>query len=527
MKDLTAIITTFNRPKSLLKLIKSIRKYYNDLPIIVVDNGYEGNKKIKMKGVAYYKVPFDAGLSFSRNFAISKVKTDYIVLLDDDFEFTDKTRIDQLLKIAKENDFDIVGGSVEGLSYNGILELDGNVLRYIKGDRGIVNGYPLYDMVLNFFVGKVKSIKKNDCWDEELKLGEHTDFFLRAKKHNLKIVFESSVSVKHNHDRTDNYSKFRSRANHYVQMFMRKNGISKIINFVGSETLLKAPLSTNKKDDIYSDIAFCIKTLKRPECLEKLLYSILTYYPEANILVADDDFKFNVKYYKNLWKDLMDKGMVNKPVAYNLPFDSGLSKSRNYLVDITDKDYILLLEDDFVFIDETKIMKMKTILDSDKNIGIVGGSVINGNENYGFEFNLEKRGSTLYQKEAKRKMHKIMGIDYKICDCVFNFALIKKELFQSIKWDDDIKIMGEHTDFFLRLKETKWKVAYCPEVKIGHEHISKGDYRIMRKRDEFFIKMMQKHGLRKYVYLNGRTFEVQDGKMINYKSEKPITLKTL
>jgi beta-1,4-N-acetylgalactosaminyltransferase 2 len=166
MKDLTAVITTFNRPKSLLKLIKSIRKYYNDLPIIVVDNGNEVNNKIRTKGVSYYKVPFDSGLSYSRNFDISKVKTKYIVLLDDDFEFTSNTKVDNLLKIAKENDFDIVGGSVEGLSYNGILELDGNILTYIKGDRGIINGYHLCDMVLNFFVGKVESIKKNNCCDE-------------------------------------------------------------------------------------------------------------------------------------------------------------------------------------------------------------------------------------------------------------------------------------------------------------------------------------------------------------------------
>jgi len=525
MKDLTAIITTFNRPKSLLKLIKSIRKYYNDLPIIVVDNGNHANKKIKVKGVSYYKVPFDAGLSYSRNFAISKVKTDYIVLLDDDFEFVAKTRIDNLLKIAKDNDFDIVGGSVEGLSYNGILELDGNILRYIKGDRGTINDYPLYDMVLNFFVGKVKSIKKNDCWDEELKLGEHTDFFLRAKEHNLKITFEPSVSVKHNHDRGEEYSKFRSRANHYVQMFMRKNGISKIINFVGNETLLKSPLSTNKNNDLYSNIAFCIKTLKRPQCLEKLLWSILSYYPEANILVADDDIKFNPKYYKELWEKLMKNGMINKPVAYSMPFDSGLSKARNYLVDLTDKDYILLLEDDFVFIDETKIMKMKMILDSDKDIGIVGGSVMNEDGTYSFDFNFEKRGSNLYQRKTKDKFDKIMGIKYKTCDCVFNFALIKKEVFQSVKWDEDIKIMGEHTDFFLRLKETNWKVAYCPEVKIGHEHISTGEYRIMRKREEFFIKMMKKHGLKKYVYLTGRVYELEGDRLINYKQEKPLEIK--
>ena len=522
MKDLTAIITTFNRPKSLSKLIKSIRKYYNDLPIIVVDNGNSKNKKIKAEGVSYYKVPFDSGLSYSRNFALSKVKTKYIVLLDDDFEFIPKTRVDKLTKIAKDNNFDIVGGSVEGLSYNGILEMDGKILRYINGERGFKNGYPLYDMVLNFFVGRTDSLKKVK-WDDELKLGEHTDFFLRAKEYKLKITFEPSVLIKHNHDRTESYGMFRSRANQYVQLFMRKHGIIKIVNFVGSETLLK--VSNEKKDNSYSGIDFCIKTLKRPKSLEKLLWSILKYYPEANISVADDDQKFNPKYYKELWKELMDSGMINKPIAYNLPFDSGLSKSRNFLVDNSKKDYILLLEDDFVFIDETKIMKMKMVLDNDKEIGIIGGSVFNGDDNYNFDFNFEKKGKTLYQVKPEENWKDCEGIKYRICDCVFNFALIRKEVFKSIKWDDEIKIMGEHTDFFLRLKNTPWKVAFCPEVGIGHEHISTGDYRTMRKRTEFFIRMMKKHKLKKYIYLTGRVYELEGDKLINYKQEKTIEIK--
>jgi len=47
----------------------------------------------------------------------------------------------------------------------------------------------------------------------------------------------------------------------------------------------------------------------------------------------------------------------------------------------------------------------------------------------------------------------------------------------------------------------------------------------MRKRDEFFIKMMKKHKLKKYVYLTGRVYELEGDELINYKQEKPLEIK--
>jgi GT2 family glycosyltransferase len=223
----------------------------------------------------------------------------------------------------------------------------------------------------------------------------------------------------------------------------------------------------------------------------------------------------------------MAKGLKNKPTAYNRPFDSGLSACRNFLIDNTDGDYILLLDDDFIFTENTRIMKMKKILENNTKIGIVGGTVKNEGQETHFECVLEKEGDTLYQRPDEDDWKDCNGIPYKLTGCVLNFAMMRRKIFNDIRWDDKIKIKGEHTDFYLRLKDTKWKVAFCPEVKIDHEHISTGEYRDMRMRDDFFLMMMQKHGLKKYVYLNGRTFEVQDGKMINYKSEKPITIKTI
>ena len=38
MKDVTIIVKTFDRYNCLKKLLKSIRKYYNDIPILIGDD---------------------------------------------------------------------------------------------------------------------------------------------------------------------------------------------------------------------------------------------------------------------------------------------------------------------------------------------------------------------------------------------------------------------------------------------------------------------------------------------------------
>lgn len=510
MKDLTAIIVTFNRPEVLKKLIKSIRKYYKELPIIVVDNGEKTNK-IRLKGVEYYKVPFDSGLSYSRNFALSKVKTDYIVLLDDDFEFTEETKIEELLKISKENDIDIVGGAVEGLEYDGILEIECNtVLRYVKGNRGQVNGFYLYDMVLNFFVGKVSAIKNMGGWDEELKLAEHTDFFLRGKG-KLRVTFYPKVSIKHNHEKEKEYLKFRMRAREYVQLFMFKNGLRKIINFAGNENIIN-PLYF--KDNKYKDITFCIKTFERKPALERLLFSIARYYPLAQIIIADDSKIFDVPYYKDLWARLEVGGLFTRPVAYNLGYDMGLSYGRNFLVDKATTKYCLILDDDYEFTEKTDILKLQTILEKDERIGLAGGLILTeGINELHFEHNFELVDKILYHRAYNGTTEEIDGIEYITPDCIPNFFLMRKEL--GVKWDNKIKISGEHSDFFFHLKG-KWKTAYCKNVSINHIHHRDEEYKVFRKREEFLIGMMIKNGFDKIVYLNGGGYEVKNRELIKF-----------
>jgi hypothetical protein len=52
---------------------------------------------------------------------------------------------------------------------------------------------------------------------------------------------------------------------------------------------------------------------------------------------------------------------------------------------------------------------------------------------------------------------------------VTNFFLAKKELFNDIKWDNELRLV-EHSDYFIRLKTTKWKVLFTPDIQIDHHN---------------------------------------------------------
>lgn len=223
--DITFIIQTFLRPACLDKLLKSIEKYYPDVPVLIYDDS-----------------EYDRGLSWGRNYLVSQVKTKYFLLLDDDFVFTSKTKIEKLVAKAEQG-YDLVAGALlqdkKIIHYEGRYEYYDNILKYIPSTTE-----PL-DFVFNFFVARTEKIK--ECqWDEDLKLAEHTSFFFRHRG-KLKIGYIPEVIVEHCPDKSDpEYVVKRRRGGQYFRKFMRKKGIKEVIGFDGGS--LKLDISERNGD---------------------------------------------------------------------------------------------------------------------------------------------------------------------------------------------------------------------------------------------------------------------------------------
>jgi GT2 family glycosyltransferase len=203
MTEVSLVIKTFERPDALRRLLESIfASPAASWPILIADDSRRAlqDPLLERANVSYFELPYDRGLGFGRNFLIDRVRTPYTVLLDDDFIFEPRTRLELLLDIVKQRGFDLAAGAVEGLVYGapgyGNIEVAGGNLTNRPGaaPRAMHNGLPVYDMVNNFFLARTETLREIR-WDERFKIyGEHTDFFLRYSA-KYRVTFCSEVRI--------------------------------------------------------------------------------------------------------------------------------------------------------------------------------------------------------------------------------------------------------------------------------------------------------------------------------------------
>lgn len=222
----TFIITSFMRHQCVFNLVESIREYYPKHPIMICN--YDG-QPLEVEGANVIQERFDIGLSAARNRLVNSVKTEYVVLLDDDFIFTQKTKVEKLINKLKKNHLDIVAGALwqDGnvQHYEGVFKLKDKVLTQILTDK------PPYDFVFNFFAAKTKSLKS--CpWDELQKIAEHTCYFY-SHWGKLKIGYEPTCVVTHEPDKSGEYFEYRKRALKFTKQWLRRYGLKMHISPYG------------------------------------------------------------------------------------------------------------------------------------------------------------------------------------------------------------------------------------------------------------------------------------------------------
>jgi hypothetical protein len=273
------LIPTFLRDDKMIKSVKSIieccehkdafRKW---IRIYVGDQGYanfsvekkEFYKKLEEEGHKVYNLPFNCGLSFARNFLVKESLEPYLMIVDDDFDFTSNTNLGVMIDVLnhkKENG--IVGGDIDNRAqYHAdlVLEKDSNGINLYRikkhNTKQIVafnNSYVDYyytGIVLNFFLAK-REVLEDVPLDNNLKLVEHTDHFLRIKRDSeWKVCHCPLVTCSHiQGQEPKEYKDFRQNED-YVSMFKNKWGIKKIIRVDEAkheDIVVKEQIEVNKK----------------------------------------------------------------------------------------------------------------------------------------------------------------------------------------------------------------------------------------------------------------------------------------
>ena len=192
------------------------------------------------------------------------------------------------------------------------------------------------------------------------------------------------------------------------------------------------------KSGSVSDVTFAITAFERPHHLRKLVESIRKYYPHAQIIVGD-----NGNQKASLPSDVK---------VFDLPFDCGLSATRNFLIDQTPTEFFLLLEDDFEFTDETHVELLADVLDYDAEVGVVGGTLYCGKIKQHYAVDIHRFRHTLSLEPSRGSFRATPnGVVYQICDMCFNFALFRRSMLTEHRWHGHLKV-GEHCPFFEAVK---------------------------------------------------------------------------
>jgi glycosyltransferase involved in cell wall biosynthesis len=249
----------------------------------------------------------------------------------------------------------------------------------------------------------------------------------------------------------------------------------------------------------HAKLAIAFVTIERPHAAQRLILSARRFLGDLPIYVADQSATIDTM------SAFYERNQVN---VIRMPFDSGLAASRNALVREIKENFFLLCDDDFVLGPCSNVDDAMTVLENATDLAVVGGRLhdyhdgcehVRNWEMY-FQYDRHNRSFTaipIYNYSPQ--VRSVAGIDVYLCDAVMNFCVFRKSVFSDcIRWDDRIKINGEHEDFFLNLKlNSQWKVAYLPSMAaLHHRSIAAGSYQsALRSRQEGWTYFLEKWGI--------------------------------
>lgn len=259
---ISILIKTFERKGSLVRLLRSLENVACRLPLLIADDSRHPYKKeiissFPSLNISYHTLPFDSGLSAGRNALLEKTRTPFFLLFDDDFAWHKNTNLSAALKMMEEEHLDIGGGTFQNLlSANNLKRLARILLnpalawqyfRQIPAESSHIGNFTIEnntctlsitntqpqsrlpcpcDLVNNFFISRTAGIRELGGWDDKLKVGEHEDFFLRAKLKGLRTAFLPGFIIKHYPVSDRNYLAFRERAVEFKTQFIQKSGFN-------------------------------------------------------------------------------------------------------------------------------------------------------------------------------------------------------------------------------------------------------------------------------------------------------------
>jgi len=183
MDLVTFLITTYNSEKWIAECLNSVlNQTHKNLQVLIIDDGSEDSTveivlSFNDLRIELYKKNH-TGISSSINYAINKIKSDFVARLDSD-DLCEKERISKQLKFFNENkSYGIIGSNFILVNEEG-QQID--KIRNPEKHEDILEQLPRRCCIWNGSVLIRKDIiNQLDGYNEKRVTGEDWDFFLRA-----------------------------------------------------------------------------------------------------------------------------------------------------------------------------------------------------------------------------------------------------------------------------------------------------------------------------------------------------------
>jgi hypothetical protein len=256
-------------------------------------------------------------------------------------------------------------------------------------------------------------------------------------------------------------------------------------------------------------VTFIVKAFERPTCIRRLLSSIVDSYPGASVVVLDDSES-----------PLLAAGELRKlrrqlNLTYvHSEYDIGLSEGRNRMVGLVHTPLVLLLDDDFIL--PKASLGLEELLPAlEGGTFDIAGGCVDSPQGSAWSYTFAEGDGVLTQSAYLPCAREATGVppDYMTqstacwrADSILNFFLARTEFLQSVPWDPRLKV-GEHEDFFLRVKDAGGRVGMCRGVTAMNDNSCDSTPKYMEKRRrvfDYWVTFFMKRGLHRMVTAAGR-----------------------
>lgn len=309
MPLVSVIIPTYNRSHLVKEAIESVLKQiYADFEIVVVDDGStddtaEAIKKIKDSRIRYF-YKNNGGIASARNLGIKNSKGKYIAFLDSDDLYTETYLEIMTGRLEENTDFGMAYSMFINILPNGTQENGFKEDRFLSGTL-VRNYFQKMPCILPSATVLRQETLNGLFFDENIKLGEDIDFFLRLSV-KMKFLCVPETTVLRRILKGNISEQYETKISPNLILILER-----FFRHMNNNGIVPASLARKKISREYCSLAKTHAKASNRTAAIKLVKKAIKYYPFDN-----NHYKFLLRaLFMSRKKDKISNWQMPKPLS--------------------------------------------------------------------------------------------------------------------------------------------------------------------------------------------------------------------